>query len=136
LVEYVKPSLANCLIDKVKLKINSGLDGIESIEINLPPINPYVEYIKKINKVESDGIRVTFSIVLGGKLEDIRFRSNFRNRQLEVYIDRLIAYLTISIIKISVSILYIPTVTFDRPIVLGNNKQLFKMENLYFHLPM
>jgi hypothetical protein len=134
LLEYVEPYLADHLIDKIKVKIKPHLDGLEIIEINPPPIKPYVEYVKKINQVESDGIRVTFNIVLGMKLEDIRFR-NFQNRQIEVYIDRLTAYLTASIIEISVSIFSMPTISFSGSIVLSND-QLLKVEGLSFHLPL
>jgi hypothetical protein len=134
LLEYVEPYLADYLIDKIGVKVKPHLDGLESIEINPPPIKPYVEYVKKINQIESDGIKVTFNIVLDMKLEDIRFR-NFQNRQIEVYIDRLTAYLTASIIEITVSIFHIPTVSFSGSIELCNN-QLFRVENLSFHLPM
>jgi hypothetical protein len=134
LLEYVEPYLADHLIDKIKVKIKPHLDSLEIIEINPPPIKPYVEYVKKINQVESDGIRVTFNIVLGMKLEDIRFR-NFQNRQIEVYVDRLTAYLTASIIEISVSIFSMPTISFSGSIVLSND-QLLKVENLSFHLPL
>jgi hypothetical protein len=134
LLEYVEPYLADHLIDRINVKIRPDLDGLEVIEINPPPIEPYIEYIKKINQVESDGIKVTFSVVLSMKLEDIRFR-NLQNRQIEVYVDRLIADLTVSIIEISVSIFHIPTVSFSGSIALCNN-QLFKAENLSFHLPM
>jgi hypothetical protein len=134
LLEYVGPYLADYLIDKIAVKVKPDLDGLESIEVNPPPIKPYVEYVKRINQIESDGIKVTFNIVLDMKLEDIRFR-NFQNRQIEVYIDRLTTHLTASIIEITVSIFHIPTVSFSGSIELCNN-QLFKVEDLSFHLPI
>jgi hypothetical protein len=136
LLEHVQEYLSNYLIHiiKVETKIHSDSVEVKVIEINFD-IKPYVEYVKKINQVESDKVRVTFSISLGGKVEDIRLRSNFRNRQIDVFIDRIIAYLTVSIIKITASILYVPTISLSRPIVLSDN-QLFKVENLFFQLPM
>jgi hypothetical protein len=134
LLEYVEPFLAYYLIDKIKIKVKPHLDGLESIEINPPPIKPYVEYVKKINQIESDGIKITFNIVLGMKLEDIRFH-NFQNRQLEVIVDTLNVYLTASIAEITVSIFSMPTISFSGSLPLCNN-QLFKVENLSFHLPL
>jgi hypothetical protein len=134
LLENVEPYLADHLIGKIKVEVKPHLDGLEIIEINPPPLSPYVEYVRKINQVESDGIRVTFNIVLGLKLEDIRFR-NFQNRQIEVHIDRLTANLTASIIEITVSIFHIPTISFSGSMKLCDN-QLFKVENLSFHLPL
>ena len=134
LLEQVEPYLADNLIGEISVKIKPHLDGIESLEINLPPINPYVEYVRTINQVESDGIRVTFDIALGLKLEDIMFR-NFQNRQIEVHLDSLIASLTASITEITVSILHIPTISFSGSIDLCDN-QLFKVENLSFTLPL
>ena len=134
LLEYVEPFLADYLIDKIKIEVKPHLDGLERIEVNPPPIKPYVEYIKKINQIESDGVKITFNIAFGMKLEDIRFR-NYQNRQLEVYVGTLNAYLTASIVEIAVSIFSMPTISFSESLPLCNN-ELFKVENLSFRLPL
>ena len=120
------------MIDKIKVKVRSDLDGLELIDVNPPPIKLYVEYVKKINRVPSDGIKIKFSVVFGAKLEDVRFQK-IENRQTEVRIDNLSVYVTMSIIEVTVSILHVPTITFSGSMVLCN-RQLFKAENLAFYL--
>ncbi len=134
LLEHVEPYLADHLIDKIKIKFKPDLDGLEIIEINPPPIKPYVEFVKRINQVEADGIRVTFNIELCGKLENIRFRK-FRSHQIEVYVDSLSISLTASIIEISVSIFHMPSISYSGSISLCDN-QLFTVENLSFLVRM
>jgi hypothetical protein len=97
-------------------------------------IKPYVEYVKKVNQMESDKIRITFSIVLSGKLEGVKAHPNSQNNQIEVNVDKLIASLTGSIIKIT-TILHKPTtIPPIRPIVLDGS-QFLQIERLSFNLP-
>lgn len=99
-------------------------DGVrfEKIEVDFA-VKPYVEYVRKVNRVESDKIKITFSLVLVGKVEGVVFRSNFRSRQIDVHADSLNAFLTVSIVGSA------------NHITLCKN-QLFKVENLSLTLPM
>ena len=132
LLERAEPYLAAHMIDKIKVKVRPDLDGLEVIELNPPPIKPYVEYVKTVNRVPSDGIKVKFNVVFGLKLEDIRFRK-VDNRQTETHIDKLTIYVTMSIVEIVVSILQLPTISFRGSMLLCD-QQLFRAENLVFHL--
>jgi hypothetical protein len=135
LIEYVGPYLKNYLVDTLKIKCQIGSDGVrfEIIEVDFA-VKPYVEYVRKVNRVESDKIRITFSLVLVGKVEGVVFRSNFRSRQIDVHADSLNASLTVSIVGATVSVLYLPTVSASH-ITLCKN-QLFKVENLSLRLSM
>jgi hypothetical protein len=136
LVGVVTPRLATVLIDRIKIEVDIHLNDIriKEVDINFAK-KPYVEYIKKVNGMESIKVRITFSINISGKLEDIRILFVPGGRQIDV--DRFTASLTFSIIKAATSSLYlsasgsyVPDILLFKPIVLYSN-QFIRIKNLF-----
>jgi hypothetical protein len=136
LLETVQKPLSNYLIDRIKVVSEVHSDGLrlKLIEIDFA-IKPYVEFVKKVNSIESNTLRISFSIVLAGKLEGVEFHSNYQRRRVEVKIERIIGSLTISIIRASSSMLYTPVMSLTRPVLLYGD-EFFKLQNVSFYLSM
>jgi hypothetical protein len=132
LVEHVVPTFSRFLIDKINVEIETrkGQSKIKTIEIKFA-VKPYVEYIKKIDDTDVNKVKITFSIAITGKLEDITIRSDSYGRQ--VFIERASAVLTISILTGTVSNLYLSINPVSKPIILYHDESL-KIEKISFHL--
>jgi hypothetical protein len=117
LLKEVSPALS----DHIKIKTAEN-----SIEIKFS-LNPYIEYIKKVNGTEQMKAKIAFNLEISGKINGIRYHSNREQRQVEV--DSLTCSLTLSIIKAEVSLMHVSGSLLIEPIVLCT-AQPFKMENL------
>jgi hypothetical protein len=135
LLENIGPYLVTFLIDKIKIEIelHSKNMKIKELEINFS-VKPFVEYIKKINRVESNKVRVTFNFALSGKVNGITVNSDdMMGRKVDI--DSFVASLTVSIINLTVSTLSLPGASLLEPIVLCYG-ELYKVRDLSFRLPM
>ena len=132
LVEHVEPVFSRFLIDNINVEteISKGQSKIETVEINFA-IKPYVEYVRKINNVESNKVKITFNVSITGKLEDIIIHSDSRGKQ--VFIEKVSAALTISILSGTVSNFYLSINPISTPIILYHN-EILKIEKISFHL--
>jgi hypothetical protein len=132
LLNNLVPRLSMFLVDSIKIETGDNFKkkSIKQIEVSFG-LKPYIDYVMRVNGVATKKARITFSINLVGKLENIQISSNIGRRYITI--ERFIASLTISIIKIGVFVP--PNETIDpllKPIQLCNN-QYFKLENLSFH---
>jgi hypothetical protein len=132
LVEHVVPTFSRFLIDKINVEIETrkGQSKIKILEIKFA-VKPYVEYIKKIDDTDVNKVKITFSIAITGKLEDITIRADSHGKQ--VFIERASAALTISILTGTVSNLYLSINPVSEPIILYHDESL-KIEKISFHL--
>lgn len=134
LLENIGPQLTTFLVDKIKIELEVHRQDIKIKELEIKfSIKPYVEFIKRINRVESNKVRVTFDFALYGKLNGISVHSNNMMGR-EIDIDNFVASLTVSIINATVSTLYMPGASLLRSTELCS-KQLYEVKNLSFHLP-
>lgn len=132
LLKNITPALSKFLIDSVKIETGDYLNkpSIKKIEVSFS-LKPFVEYVMKVNGVVTKKAKITFSVTLPVRLEDIQFPSGVGRQYITI--EKLVASLTISIIKIAVYIPPIPTIIpLVKPILLCDN-QYFKVENLYFN---
>ena len=132
LLNSIVPRLSIFLIDGVRIETGDYLNraNIKQIVVSFS-LKPYIDYVMKVNGVATKKARLTFSVSLPCKLENIQFPSYVGRRY--VTIEKLVASFTLSIIKIAVYVPPIPTIVpLVKPIQLCNN-QYFKVENLSFH---
>ena len=132
LLKNITPALSKFLINSVKFETGDYLNkpSIKKIEVSFS-LKPYVEYVMKVNGIVTKKARITFSVTLPVRLENIQFPSNLGRRYITI--EKLVASLTISIIKIVVYVPPIPTIIpLVEPILLCDN-QYFKVKNLSFH---
>jgi hypothetical protein len=128
----VAPYLSKFLIERINVETEVHANDTRIKQVNISfGLKPYVEYVMKVNGVESKKARITFHVTINGKLENIHFPSNVGRRYITI--ETLGAYLSISIIKMAVYVPSAPTIiSLDKPIILCNN-QFFKIENLSYH---
>jgi hypothetical protein len=120
LTEQVEPIFNTFIIDKIKIETGNckGESKIKLIEIDLS-VEPFVEYLKKVDEIECNKIRITFNISIVGRLEDITIHSDMSGRYiLSISIDRG----AVSSIKL------VP-----KPVVLYHT-DTFKLVNVSFNL--
>lgn len=133
LLEYALPYSSKFLINSMKIEIQIHPESIKIDQVKIDfTIKPYVEYIKKADEIEMAKVKVTFSITITGKLENIKIESDLEGRQIKI--GRFVAYLTISIIKAEGSISYLPSIRLSKPVILGQH-QYFNIKSISFHLP-
>lgn len=135
IIENLLDSLVCCLskflIYNIKIKFeNIQSNDIEIKEVELDfVVKPFVDFIKKINKIDTLKARILFKFTLAGKLEGIRIRSIPKMRN--IHIEGFVGPLTISIIGLEISIAQAPMIpmVLEKPIQLLGT-EIFKMENI------
>lgn len=131
LLDIISPHISKLLIERINVEteVNAHTARISQIEISFD-LKPYIEYVMKVNSIESKKARITFSVSLSGKLENVQFPFSIGRRF--VTIEKLDGCLSISIIKIAVYAQSIPAVNpLIKPIVLCN-KEAFRIEKLSY----
>lgn len=133
--ELLKHSI-NAITEKIEIQCQINLQKNEvkgNIRINAISLKPYVEFIKVLNKKEvPPPLRFTFKLDIDGNLQGLKIKSTptISKEQgavrREISLDNFIFDLTISIIKL-------PTVNLNTPIVLYHDEHI-KVENLFFSL--
>jgi hypothetical protein len=133
ILNSVAPYLSRFLVESIKVEtdVHAQDTRIKQVQFSFG-LKPYVEYVMKVNSVESKKARITFHVTISGKLENIQFPSYDGRRYITI--EKLSAVLTLSIIKIAVYIPSAPTILpLNKPIVLCDN-QVFKIEKLSYQL--
>ena len=76
LLNSIVPRLSIFLIDGVKIETGDYLNkaSIKQIEVSFS-LKPYIDYVMKVNGVVTKKARITFSVSLPCKLENIQFPS-------------------------------------------------------------
>jgi hypothetical protein len=130
LVEQVEPVLSGFLIQKINLQISGRNSKIKTLEVTFE-VKPFVDYIRKVDKHETDKVRITFSISIVGTLEDITIY--FDSYGKSIFIKKVTCKLDISIISATVSSIYVSVNPLSKPIPLYHS-EVFKIENVSFRL--
>lgn len=131
LLSSIVPHLSRFLINSIKIETEVHRDSttIKKVEVSFS-LKPYVEYVMKVNEMESRKARMTFNVTLTGKLENIQLPAFVGRRHITI--EKLIGVLTVSIIKLAVYVPPTPIIArLAEPVILSNN-QFFKAENLSF----
>jgi hypothetical protein len=135
LLESLVCHLSDFLIHNISVKfekIQSNDMEIKEAELEFA-VKPFVDFIKKVNKVDTLKARILFKLTLAGKLEGIRIRSAPKRRN--IHVDRFSGPLRISIVSLEISIVEVPTspIVLEEPIQLLG-AEIFKIENMTLEL--
>jgi hypothetical protein len=125
ILNYLVSPLSNNILDSVSAKIDIHRNElvIEKIEIDFS-IKPFVEYVKKLNSVDSAKVKLTFEIGITGALHNIKFGKE-NNR---IMIERFVGILNISIVSIDVKLIVVSAATISLPIKLCTTQ--FEIKNM------
>lgn len=133
ILNSVAPYLSKFFIEQINIQteVNANETRIKQVDVSCG-LKPYVEYVMKVNGVESMKARITFHVTINGKLENIHFPNSVGRRYIAV--ERLSSFLSISIIKVAV---YVPSapeiIPLNVPLTLCD-EQVFKIERLSYEL--
>jgi hypothetical protein len=131
LIKNTVDRLSKSLSVKLETEIGRHDSRVKQLQVDFS-LQPYVEYVLKVDGVDSKIARITFNVALFGILENIRFPSSVGYRHITI--EKFSASLTLSIIKVAVYVPSAPAIfPLNKPIMLCE-KQLFKAENLSFYL--
>ena len=100
LMQHIPSTFGHLLVDNIRIQ-TQGMEKSTKFDLSftLDPIKPYVEFVKKINGIETLKIKALFQIDSDVKMADLGFLSN-QNQKI-IHLGNLLTHLKISLLQFS-----------------------------------
>ena len=103
LMQHVPNYFGQLMLDNVRIKTQGKQKSIKSdLSFTMDPIKPYVEFVKKINGIETLKIKSLFQIDSDIKMSNVGFLSDDVDQRRILHLGILTAHLKISLLEFGV----------------------------------